>query len=81
MPESPRIKLFSLKVRTATLRQRQIELKARIMEELKRPAPCSTTLQVLKRRKLRIKDDLARHEGILRTLESMGGRRQPMDAA
>ncbi|TMV06416.1 DUF465 domain-containing protein [Ruegeria sediminis] len=76
MKYSPRVKKFSLKVRMAKLRQRQSELKARIVEELKRPAPCSTTLQQLKRRKLRIKDDLARHEGILRTLDALAPRAQ-----
>ncbi|MEX0347914.1 MAG: DUF465 domain-containing protein [Paracoccaceae bacterium] len=55
----------------AELKNRHHELKARIANELKRPAPCSVQLGRLKRRRLLIKDELARHEGLLRMLDAM----------
>ncbi len=66
-----RVRAFSLKLRMAVLKERRAELKQRILTELKRPAPCAQTLRMLKRRKLTLKDELARHEGLLRTLEAM----------
>lgn len=73
MKFSPRVREFSLRARLAALRGRHQELKERIVQELKRPAPCSIQLQRLKRRKVRVKDELARHEGLLRTLNAMAG--------
>ncbi|NDW47579.1 YdcH family protein [Ruegeria sp. PrR005] len=58
----------------AVLRERRAELKQRILQELKRPAPCAQTLRMLKRRKLTLKDELARHEGLLRTLDALSHR-------
>ncbi|MDP5215738.1 YdcH family protein [Ruegeria sp. 2205SS24-7] len=71
MNKSPRVKAPSLRVRMAELKSRHHDLKARIATELKRPLPCSVQLRKLKRRRLMIKDELARHEGLLRMLDSM----------
>jgi len=68
MKNNPRIRLFSIKARMANLRDRHQTVKARIAEELKRPAPCSMMLQQLKRRRLHIKDEIARYDGLLRTI-------------
>ncbi|AAV95503.1 YdcH family protein [Ruegeria pomeroyi] len=74
MTAKSRVRAFSLKLRMAVLKDRRAELKERILQELKRPAPCAQTLRMLKRRKLTLKDELARHEGLLRTLDAMGHR-------
>ncbi|MFA3917655.1 DUF465 domain-containing protein [Ruegeria hyattellae] len=71
MNKSPRVKALSLRIRMAELKNRHHELKARIAKELKRPLPCSLQLRKLKRRRLLIKDELARHEGLLRMLDAM----------
>ncbi|SDD77030.1 Protein of unknown function [Ruegeria marina] len=71
MTAKDRVRAFSLKLRMAVLKDRREELKQRILQELKRPAPCAQTLRMLKRRKLSLKDELARHEGLLRTLDAM----------
>ncbi|MEQ9258557.1 MAG: YdcH family protein [Roseovarius sp.] len=68
MKTSLRVRVFSIKARMANLRHRHSDLKARIAEELKRPAPCSTSLQQLKRKRLKIKDEIASYEGLLRTI-------------
>lgn len=71
MQKNPRTKAFSLRLRMAELQSRHHDLKARIAKELKRPLPCSVQLQTLKRRRLQIKDELTRHEGLLRMLDRM----------
>jgi hypothetical protein len=77
MPKSTGTKLFSIDARLANLRDRHRQAKSKIAEELKRPAPCSFTLQKLKRKRLKIKDEVARYDGLLRTLENLqSGRRQ-----
>lgn len=76
MKISPRVRVFSIKARMANLRHRHTDVKARIAEELKRPAPCSMALQRLKRRRLKIKDEIARYEGLLRTLGGSASDRQ-----
>jgi len=70
MKPSSRIKLFSTEVRIKHLRDRHQDVKAKIVDELKRPAPCSIALQQLKRRRLIIKDQIARYDGLLRTLRA-----------
>lgn len=62
-------KVFSLKARIVALRGRHREVDARISSEQQRPVPDAAQLQALKRRKLRIKDELARYEGVLRLVE------------
>ncbi len=69
--KSFRVSRFSLGVKIAALKTRHHELKQKIAEELKRPVPCAMSLQKLKRRRLRIKDEMARYEGLLRTLTSL----------
>ena len=71
MKQNPRVREFSLRVQIAALQDRQRGLKTRIAQELKRPAPCNIVLQELKRHRLRIKDELARHEGLLRTIGAL----------
>lgn len=68
MEPSLRVRVFSIKARVANLRHRHHEVKTKIAEELKRPAPCSMALQSLKRRRLQIKDEITRYDGVLRTL-------------
>lgn len=70
MKVSPRVKLFSVEARVANLRHRHHEIKQKIKEELKRPSPCGMALQGLKRRRLQIKDEIARYNGVLRTLRA-----------
>ncbi|MFC3614946.1 DUF465 domain-containing protein [Lutimaribacter marinistellae] len=69
--KSLRVRRFSLDVKLAALKARHLELKKKIGDELKRPAPCMESLQRLKRRRLRIKDEMARYEGLLRTLTAL----------
>jgi len=64
---------FSLKARIAALRGRHMELEDRIAREQRRPAPDAARLQALKRRRLRIKDEMARFEGVLRLVEAPVG--------
>ena len=45
----------------SALEQKHLGLERRIQEELNRPAPDDTLLQDLKRRKLRLKDELTRN--------------------
>ncbi|MDW4497151.1 YdcH family protein [Sulfitobacter sp. D35] len=68
MTSRARIKPFSVETRLAKLRARHQELKARINQERQRPAPCSISLQTLKRKRLIIKDEIARFDGLLRTI-------------
>ncbi|MBJ3764589.1 YdcH family protein [Maribius pontilimi] len=56
----------SIMARVENLHRRRGELSARIYAELRRPAPCSMTLQTLKRERLRLKDEIARFDGLLR---------------
>ncbi|NOC83036.1 YdcH family protein [Ruegeria sp. HKCCD6428] len=68
MPRNNRVKAFSLKARLAELRIKNMEVKKLIADELKRPLPCSLSLQRLKRRKLELKDQMSRYDGLLHTL-------------
>lgn len=68
MKTQSRIRRLSIEARMAKLRSRHSYVKNKIAEELKRPAPCSIALQHLKRRRLQIKDVIARYDGLLRTL-------------
>ncbi len=54
--------------RIDALRRRHRRLDDRVAAEHRRPQPDMTVLQRLKREKLRLKEELARYEGLLRTL-------------
>lgn len=68
MKGSPAIRSFRIGVRLVALRRRHQVIKAMIEEELRRPAPCSMMLQRLKRQRLAVKDQIARFDGLLRSL-------------
>lgn len=53
---------MSLQEHVAALRVKHAELEQRIEQETLRPHPDETTLHALKREKLRLKDEMARHE-------------------
>ena len=54
--------------RIEALRQRHRSLDNRVTAEHQRPRPDSAVLQGLKRKRLRLRDELARYEGLLRTI-------------
>ncbi len=58
-----------IKTRVANLRRRHHDLGTRIDDELRRPAPCCMTLQQFKRQRLRLKDQIARYDGLLRGVD------------
>jgi len=68
MKHSPKVKAFSLEVRLTKLRLKHQTLKARIAREMKRPSPCGASLQMLKRQRLRIKDEIVSCAGRLQSL-------------
>jgi hypothetical protein len=51
---------MNLQARIETLKDRHASLDARLASEDKRPAPDSDTLALLKREKLRLKEEMAR---------------------
>ncbi len=63
----------SLSAHVKALRTRHRLLDGRIEEEQRRPAPDHAKLRWLKARRLVIRDQLARYEGILRTLKPLAG--------
>ncbi len=69
MKDSPKVKAFSLEVRLTKLRMKHQTLKARIAQEMRRPSPCSASLQMLKRQRLRIKDEIV---SCAKRLQSIG---------
>lgn len=69
-------KSFAVSVRIVSLRRRHQVIKTLIAEELRRPAPCSLMLQRLKRRRLAVKDQIARLDEFLRILGPAGRPRQ-----
>jgi len=62
------IKPTGLAGRMNALRLRHRSLDDRVTAEHQRPRPDSALLQRLKRERLRLRDELARHEGLLRTV-------------
>jgi len=68
MPAKPGKHRIALKARIEALRARHGALEARIGAEHRRPLPDTSVLQKLKREKLRLKDELARYDGLSRTL-------------
>lgn len=71
MTVQPAARDFGLQARMAALQARHAELDARISDEQRRPLPDSARLMALKRRKLRLRDAIARYEGLLRALSAM----------
>lgn len=69
MKDSHKVKAFSLEVRLTKLRLKHQALKARIAGEMKRPSPCSASLQMLKRQRVRIKDEIV---SCVKRLQSLG---------
>lgn len=57
-----------LAARIDALRDRHQVLEKQVAAEYRRPAPDDTALRNLKREKLRLKDEIAANEGLLRTL-------------
>jgi hypothetical protein len=70
MKTSPKVSKFSLGINVARLRKSHRDVKSQIARELRRPAPCTLALQQLKRRRLQIKDEIARCLDRLRRLEA-----------
>ena len=68
MPHETRANPAALSSRLAAMRRRHRTLDARVADEQNRPRPDATLLQKLKREKLRLKDELSRIDGLLRTL-------------
>jgi len=76
------IKTGTMSAKIEALRKRHRMLDDRIAVEHQRPLPDMSVLQRLKRHKLRLKDELERYEGVIRTLsrdrtavrEPVGGR-------
>lgn len=50
------------------IRQHHRRLDESVTEEHRRPQPDMSVLQSLKRERLRVKDEIALHEGLMRTL-------------
>lgn len=71
-------KLPSIKAKVAFLRRRQNDLALRIDDEMRRPVPCSVALQQLKRRRLLLKDQIARCDALLRGPHRAGAAMQAM---
>ncbi|WP_127904042.1 YdcH family protein [Solirhodobacter olei] len=60
----------ALEARIAAMRTRHRALDAEVARETRNPLPEASLVQRLKRQKLRLRDDLALHEGLLRTLSA-----------
>ena len=63
-----RLKSQRIKARIGALRSRHTALDSSLESELGRPAPDSERVQMLKRMKLRTKDEIQAALGLLRTL-------------
>lgn len=57
----------TLPARLAQLQRRRHKLAEQIDAELQRPAPCSVTLQQLKRQRLRLKDQITWYTALIRS--------------
>ncbi|MCM2561052.1 DUF465 domain-containing protein [Lutimaribacter sp. EGI FJ00015] len=66
-------RVASISARVAALNRRKADLEEEIAAEELRPAPDGLRLRQLKARKLRIRDQLARYDGVLRTLKPLAG--------
>lgn len=63
-----RLSRSSIAARIASLRSRHREVDDQVAEAQKRSWSDSTIIKKLKRKKLRLKDEIRRHEGVLLTL-------------
>ncbi len=68
MTFQPAIKRSVMPSRIEALLRRHRRLDERVAAEHGRPQPDAMVLQMLKREKLRLKDELTRYEGLMRTL-------------
>ncbi|SDI07080.1 YdcH family protein [Lutimaribacter saemankumensis] len=66
-------RVASVSARVNALKNRKSKLEGEIAAEEGRPAPDTLRLRHLKARKLLIRDQLARYEGVLRTLRPLAG--------
>lgn len=64
----PRRTTAAIAARVVALRTRHREIDDQVAQEQKRTWRDAALLQKLKRRRLRLKDELGRYEGLLRTL-------------
>jgi hypothetical protein len=58
-------------VRIEALARRHDMLERDLASEMRRPLPCDISVRDLKRRKLKLKDEMARIDGVFRTLDRM----------
>ena len=70
MTQPNRVNSYSLQISAARLRVSHQAVKDRIGQELKRPAPCTLTLQKRKREKVKIKEELTRYVQLLQLHET-----------
>ena len=66
-------KVASISARVGALKTRKDRLEGEIHAEQSRPVPDTLRLRQLKARKLQIRDQLARYDGVLRTLKPLAG--------
>ena len=66
-------RVASISARVAALKSRKERLEQEIKGEEIRPVPDTLRLRQLKARKLQIRDQLARYDGVLRTLKPLAG--------
>jgi hypothetical protein len=62
----------ALSARIVALRARHADLEARIHAEQTRPLPSVSRLRLLKAHKLKLKDEMACYDGVVRTLSGPG---------
>ena len=62
------LKRDGLASRLEAIRQKHRQLDDRVLSEQNRPRPDSSVLKLLKRERLRLKDEIECYEGLLRTL-------------
>jgi hypothetical protein len=68
MTFEPAIQCSVMPSRIEALLRRHRSLDERVAAEQGRPQPDAMVLQMLKREKLRLKDEITRYEGLMRTL-------------
>ncbi len=61
-------KMAGVAAKISALRQRHQDMERRVKEEQSRPVTSLVVMQRLKRERLRLKDEIVAHEGVLRTL-------------
>lgn len=73
MTEKTLSRMASLSARIDALYHRKRQLDDKIAAEQARPAPDTLRLRQLKARKLFLRDQMARYEGVIRTLKPLAG--------